>query len=195
MPVVRAEEQVSKDGAAIHHGHRLVQVGILGAVNPDLGRETRWPDATGCHTHPEHPLVKPGTLQVVAKLKPGPGGAQLSTCPLPRWSQAGGELSGGRQTPFRNELMLTVTPSANLLKPRTVRFKWEKCMLCGRCLHEVIRDTNKGAGGGADQAPQKSLAPFTNPPQPTPELLGTTPYLPGELDELVAALLTTVPSE
>lgn len=85
VPVVGAEEQVSKDGAAIHHGHCLVQVGILGAVNPDLGRETRWPDATGCHTHPEHPLVKPRTFQVVAKLKPGPGAAQLSTCPLPRW--------------------------------------------------------------------------------------------------------------
>lgn len=68
-------------------------------------------------------------------------------------------------------------------------------MLCGRCLREVVRDANKGPGGAADQAPQKSLAPFTNPPQPTPELLGTTPYLPGEPDELVAALLTTVPSE
>lgn len=46
MPVVRAEEQVSEYGAAIHHRHCLVEVGVLGAINPDLGHETSQPDAT-----------------------------------------------------------------------------------------------------------------------------------------------------
>lgn len=41
VPVVGAEEQVSENTAAIHHGHRLVQVGILGAINSHLGRKAR----------------------------------------------------------------------------------------------------------------------------------------------------------
>lgn len=40
MLVVRAEEQVSEDGAAIHHGDRLIQVGILGAIDPHLSHKT-----------------------------------------------------------------------------------------------------------------------------------------------------------
>lgn len=41
MLVVRTEEQVSEYGAAIHHGHRLIQMGILGAINSHLGHKTR----------------------------------------------------------------------------------------------------------------------------------------------------------
>lgn len=40
MLVVRAEEQVSEDGAAIHHGDCLIQVGILGAIDPHLSHKT-----------------------------------------------------------------------------------------------------------------------------------------------------------
>jgi hypothetical protein len=39
--VVRAKEQVSEYGAAIHHRDRLIQVGILRAINPHLNDKTR----------------------------------------------------------------------------------------------------------------------------------------------------------
>lgn len=39
VPVVRAEEQVSQDGTAIHDSDCLIQMGILGAIDPHLSHE------------------------------------------------------------------------------------------------------------------------------------------------------------
>lgn len=55
MPVVRAEEQVAEYGAAVHHRHRLVQVGLLRAVDPYLGHETS-------HLTPQQHPTRPGVL-------------------------------------------------------------------------------------------------------------------------------------
>lgn len=55
VPVVRAEEQVTEYGAAIHHGHRLVQVSLLRAVNPHLGHKTS-------HLTPQQQPTYPGRL-------------------------------------------------------------------------------------------------------------------------------------
>lgn len=41
MLMVRAEEQISEYGAAIHYRHRLIQVSILEAIDPHLGHRTR----------------------------------------------------------------------------------------------------------------------------------------------------------
>ena len=55
MPVVGAEEQVTEYGAAVHHRHRLIQVGLLRAVNPYLGHETS-------HLTPQQHPTRPGIL-------------------------------------------------------------------------------------------------------------------------------------
>lgn len=74
MPVVRAKEQVSENGAAIHHRHRLVEVGILGAINPDLGRERRQPEARAPPHAPRKSSYQAGAFPGSTKLKPGPAG-------------------------------------------------------------------------------------------------------------------------
>lgn len=40
VPMVRAKEQVSEYGAALHYRDRLIQLGILRAINPHLSHKT-----------------------------------------------------------------------------------------------------------------------------------------------------------
>lgn len=61
MPVVGAEEQVSEYGAAIHHRHRLVQVGILGAIDSHLGHKTR-EEGWQANVMPQQHRTSPGIL-------------------------------------------------------------------------------------------------------------------------------------
>lgn len=86
MPVIRAEEQVPEYGAAVHHRHCLVEVGVLGAINPDLGHETSQLDVIAVPRAP-----KASSYQAAARAWRS---SALSLLPTPRprppWAGEGG---------------------------------------------------------------------------------------------------------